>query len=68
MAGLRIGETFIYGHTPDQARAICEAARVLAVDITAIRTTDAGFIVPDAVADEFNRMQAPTWAPEAAVF
>jgi hypothetical protein len=68
MAGLRVGETFIYGHSPEQARAIVLAASNVGVDVTAIRTNDSGFIVPDEVADEFNRMQSPTWAPETAVF
>lgn len=68
MAGLRIGETFIYGHSSDLARAVCAAAKEIGVDVTLIRTTDSGFIMPDEVADEFNRAQAPAWAPDTAVF
>lgn len=49
---LESGETFINGRGRDTARALLAAAESLGLDPSiVVRTTSAGYIVPDAVAD-----------------
>lgn len=64
---VRIGETLIYGRTPDTARTVVSAARACGVPVTRIRSVDVGFIVPNAVADKINEDSQPTWSDEEAV-
>lgn len=48
-----VGKTFVYGTSPENARALLAAARRLGLDASiAVRTVEDGFVVPNAVADE----------------
>lgn len=49
---LTLGEVFVNGKTPEQARDLLDAADDLGVDRGVVRTTMHGFIVP---ADVFDR-------------
>ena len=63
-----VGQTYVHGRNPETARALLLACDRLGVDRTVPAATDSGFIVPDAVADEMERGDAPQWAPSGARF
>jgi len=65
---LNLGETYIDGHSSEKAQKILAACDTLGLPLLQVRTTDSGFIVPNEVADELERMSVPAWAGESAVF
>lgn len=65
---LLIGQTYVHGKTPENATRLLEACDRLGVDRRVPHAVDSGFIVPDAVADEFDREDVPEWAPAGARF
>ena len=66
---LNPGQTYVHGKDPATARALLDACDRVGVDRTVPHATDSGFIVPDAVADEWERdTNTPTWAPEGSRF
>jgi hypothetical protein len=52
-AALSIGQTYVWGHDRDTARALLTAADVVGVPRASVRFNGAGFIVPDAVFDAY---------------
>ena len=64
---VQIGETLIYGRTPEQARTVVAAARACGVPVTRIKSVESGFIVPNQVADKIIEDSQPTWSDEDAV-
>jgi len=62
------GMTYIPGNTPALGKRLLEACANLRLDHRVVRTQDSGFIVPDAVADEAERLGLPGWAEKEAVF
>jgi len=62
-----LGETLIYGRTPEIARTVCAAARAVGVPVTWIKSVELGFIVPNSVADRMNDDEQQTWSNEEAV-
>lgn len=68
MIAVLLGETFIYGLDQPTARLLMTACGNIGVDRQVVRTTDIGFIVPNEVADEYERMQMPEWSDKEAVF
>jgi len=65
---VQLGETLIFGRTPEIARTVCAAARAVGVPVTRIRSVEMGFIVPNPIADRINEDDRPTWSDEEAVF
>lgn len=65
---LELGQTYLDGHARETAERILTACETLGVPPLKVRTTDSGFIVPNEVADELERMSVPAWAGESAVF
>lgn len=55
MANIEEGEGFIGGLTPENAQRALAAAEALGLDPTVVRSTLDGFIVPEAVLDEFEK-------------
>lgn len=53
-----IGETFVWGRTKETARDLLSAAEELGLDVTVVRTTRDGFVVPDAVWDKVQEKHA----------
>lgn len=64
---VHLGETLIYGRTPDTARTVVTAARACGIPVTHIRSVDIGFIVPNKIADRINEDSQQTWSDEEAV-
>jgi hypothetical protein len=60
--------TYIPGNSPALGKRLLEACVNLRVDQRVVRTQDSGFLVPDAVADEAERLGLPGWAQKEAVF
>jgi hypothetical protein len=65
---LTMDQTYVHGRDRETAQMIMAACRSAGVDRMVVRTTDSGFIVPNVVWDEVERMNAPAWAAEEAVF
>lgn len=65
---VNLGETYIHGLDRKTAQAIFAAVAELGADPRVVRATDSGFVVPNAVADELERMTMPRWADAEAVF
>lgn len=65
---LRLGETYVDGHDKATATQLLTACHNLGIPPLKVRTTDNGFIVPNEVADEVERMTVPQWSREEAVF
>lgn len=58
--GPEVGETFVPGKTPENARALLDAATELGLDpADAVRTINGGFVVPNAVADRAIQILQP---------
>jgi hypothetical protein len=62
------GMTYIPGNTPALGKRLLEACANLGIDYRVVRTQDSGFLVPDVVADEAERLGLPGWAEKEAVF
>jgi predicted ATP-grasp superfamily ATP-dependent carboligase len=62
------GTTYISGQDREMGKRIFEACDNVGVSPRLIRTSDSGFLVPDAVADEVERLGLPEWADKEAVF
>ena len=65
---LKEGQVYVHGRDRETAETIMAACKSIGVDRMLVRTTDSGFIVPAAVWDEVERVCAPAWATENAVF
>lgn len=59
------GETFLWGRDSATARVLLAAAEEVGLDAYVVRTTDTGFIVPDAVANQAAERLAAEPAPPA---
>ena len=65
---LTVGTTYIPGHDREVGRLIFQACESLGINPRLVRTSDSGFIVPNEVADEIERLGMPEWAGSEAVF
>jgi hypothetical protein len=53
-----LGETFVAGKTPETAQALLAACRTLDMPTLLVKTTASGFVVPNAVYDQYANDQA----------
>lgn len=62
---MRTGETYVYGHDRNTARALLIACDKAGVGRHVVRATETGFIVPDEVWDVAEQDLAPVLDAEA---
>lgn len=58
------GETYVWGKTPETARALLAAAADLGLEPMVVRTVTGGFIVPDEVYDRVEQTTSGSTSPD----